>query len=186
MIKTNLFKTHLIALLTLTLINCNSDDSLNNEYENYTGNYEIISYKSNVAVDLNNDNITSLELTNEIDSFGSNDLEIKSNIISLFLPKTWITFQYPSSPEGSVEFIDYGFGTNYQYEDNSFLIETKSYVEKSYIDNIENDKNVTLTSNLNVVDSNHLKMSISKEYYDFSTNEWIMLNIEIVFEKNNI
>ncbi len=186
MIKRNLFKTHLIILLSLTLINCNSDDSLNKEYEKYTGNYEIISFKSNVAVDLNNDYISSKELTNEINSFGLHDLEIKSSIISFFFPKTWITFQYPSSPEGSVEFLDYGFGTKYQYENNSFSLENKSYVEESYIDNIENNKNVTLISDLNVIDSNHLEMSISKEYYDFRTSEWIMLDIDIIFKKSNI
>ncbi len=186
-----LLKPHLIILLVLVFTNCDNDDTLNDEYEQYTGNYKIISFKSNIAVDLNNDNITSEELTNEINSFDFNDLEIRPNdyqsnstkLISFFFPKTWITFQYPSKPEGSVEFLDYGFGTTYKYENNSFSLDDNNYIEQSYIDNIESNKSVTINSDLDVVDSTHLKISISKEYYDFITNNWIMLDIDVVYKK---
>lgn len=170
---------------------CINDDPTDDLYKQYSGNYKIVSFKSNVAVDLNKDNIASKELTEEIDSFDLNDLEIRpkeyqsnpAKLISFFFPKTWITFQYPSSPEGSVEFIGYGFSTTYQYANNSFSLEDKSYIEESYIDNIKSDKNVIINSDLNIIDSNHLSLSMSKEYYDFNSNDWIMLDIEVVYER---
>lgn len=181
MIKKQLLKIYLFFLIIATSISCNTDDS--SEADKYAGNYEIISYKSNIPVDLNNDSVISQELRNEINSFKPGDLEIRSNLISFFFPKTWISFQYPSEPKGNVEFSDYGFGTNYTYKNNTFLLENKNYIENSYIDNIESNKNVTINDDLVVIDSNHLKMSISKEYYDFSKEKWIMLDIEIMFEK---
>ncbi|WP_156109116.1 hypothetical protein [Polaribacter sp. Hel1_85] len=181
--KKKLFNPILITLFTFMLFSCESDDNINNEVELYTGRYKIISFKSNTEVDLNNDNISSEELTNEINSFDLNDLEIKPNLISFFFPKTWISFQYPSSPEGSIEFIGYGFGTNFEYEDNLFSLKEKSYIEESYIDNVESNKNVTINCNLIVIDDNHIKTSISKEYYDFNSNNWVLLNIDVIYEK---
>jgi len=184
MIEKKLFTSNLIILLALIFFSCsNHDSTLNNDSELYTGTYKIVSFKSNAEVDLNNDNISSEELTSEINTFDFNDLEIRSDLISFFFPKTWISFQFSSSPEGIIEFLDYGFGTTYQYENNSFSLKEKNYVEESYIDNIESNKNVRISSNLIVIDSNHLKTSISKEYYDFNSNDWIMLDIEVIYEK---
>lgn len=74
---------------------------------------------SDVAVDLNNDKILSNELVDEIYILKNNQtfLDIIQNksqnnikLISIFLPKTHITYEYPSSPEGSVQdFSRYGF-----------------------------------------------------------------------------
>ena len=191
MTKKNSLKLHLMILLTLMFLSCSNDDSIDEVYKQYTGNYKIISFKSNVAVDLNDDNIASKELTEEINSFDLNDLEIRPHeyqsnpvkSISFFFPKTWITFQYPNAPEGSVEFIGYGFLTTYEYVNNSFSLKDNSYIEESYIDNIKSDKNVAINSDLNVIDRNHLNISISKEYYDFNSNDWIMLDIEVIYEK---
>lgn len=194
MIKKKLITPLLITVLSLTFFSCDKDEIQDNEYEQYVGNYKIISFKSNTAVDLNKDNNVSKELVNEIDSFELNDLEIRPNeyqtssakLISFSFPKTWITFDYPSEPEGSVEFIGYGFSTIYEYINSSFSLKQNSYTEESYIDNIESNKNVTITSPLNVIDNNHLKMSIAKEYYDFNSNDWVMLDIEVLYEKQEI
>ncbi|UZR99604.1 hypothetical protein [Chondrinema litorale] len=181
MINKKILRLYLIIFITPFLVNCSNEDVIDNEQ--YVGNYKIISFQSNIAVDLNKDGITSEELVNEINTFDFNDLEIKPNLLSFFFPKTWITFQYPSSPEGSIEFIDYGFGTTYQYEKNSFSLNGKSYVEEAYIDNTQSNKTVMINSNLIIIDHNHLKISISKEYYDFNSNQWTLLDIDAIYGK---
>lgn len=42
------------------------NSSYSEEFQKYTGSYKIISYMSDVAVDLNNDKILSNELVDEI------------------------------------------------------------------------------------------------------------------------
>ena len=184
-------KNFKLFFLLLLIISCNSDDISNDKFEQYTGHYKIVSFIADVAVDLNNDNITSTELTNEINSFDFNDLEIRphdnlsneTKLIYFFFPKTWITFQYNSEPNGFVEFIPYGFGTRYEFENNSFILKNNNYIELSYIDNVESNKTVSINSDLTIIDDMHLELSLNKEYYDFNNDEWIMLNIKVVYEK---
>lgn len=189
--KKNPLKFYFSLAFLLALLSCSNDEPLDNQLEQYAGNYQIVSFESNVAVDLNNDGNASEELLDEISSFGRNDLEIRpavaqtnqAKLLSFFFPKTWITFQYPSSPEGSVEFLDYGFATHYEFDGSTFLLEDKRYIEASNIDNIETNRTVTITSELQVINSDHLSMSIAKEYYDFSSGEWVLLNIAVTYEK---
>ena len=192
MIKKNLLKPYLMILITSIFLNCSDDDVADNVFKQYTGNYKIVSYRANLPVDLNNDGVTSVELTNEITSFSFGELKVSptemqrnsAKLVSFLFPKTWITFQYPDSPEGSVQFLRYGFATFYEFTNNSFYLKDTSYVEDLNIDNVESDKLVILNGQIDVVDSNHLKMSISKEYYDFNTSGWIRLAIDVIFEKN--
>ncbi|MEQ9218284.1 MAG: hypothetical protein RLO17_09595 [Cyclobacteriaceae bacterium] len=191
MTKKKLCKACLLILLTSIIFSCTEEDVPNNAFKQYAGNYKSISFKSNVAVDLNNDGFASEQLTSEINSFSYGDLEIRphdyqlndAKLVSFRLPKTWMTFEYPGSPDGSVQFIGYGFTTTYQFMNGAFVLAENSYLEKSYTDNIESNKNVTLNSELLIIDDNHLKISISKEYYDFNSSDWIMLDIEVVYER---
>ena len=177
-----------LFFLLAVLVSCHSEDISNNKY---TGHYKIVSFTSNIAVDLNNDNITSFELINEIDSFDYSDLEIRphtdqtneTKLISFFFPKTELTFQYPSEPNGYVQFIPFGFGTTYEFENNTFVLTNNNYIEQAYIDNVESNKIVSLNSNLNIIDDTHLKLLLSKEFYDFNNYNWIMLNIEVFYER---
>ncbi len=184
-----------LFLLMLITIGCESND-LNydsQKFRKYTGKYTIISFKSDIAVDLNKDNIISTELTNEINSFDYRyDLLIKptnnkSNVklLGFSFPKTYITFESPGQPEGSVQFLSYGFLTPYQFKDGIFKLKDTTYIEHAYIDKIEADKVVSLNSNLIVVDAHHLKLKLKKEYYDFNTADWIRLNIEVLYKKKS-
>lgn len=189
---TKLMRYYKLFFLLLIVLGC-EDDDLNDdqEFRKYTGDYIIVSFKSDVAVDLNKDDIASYELTNEINTFGYDDLRIRPNgnesgdkkLLNFLFPKTFITFKSPGQPEGRVEFLDYGFGTFYQFKDNIFKLKDTSYVEGAYIDNVEADKVVNLDRNLMVVDPDHLKFTIHKEYYDFITDDWIRLNIEVLYKK---
>lgn len=182
---------YFIILLTLFLWNCGDSTDTDSQLDAYAGNYQIVSFRSDIPVDLNNDGITSQELVNEINSFSSNDLEIRptdlqsnpTQLALFFFPKTWITFDDPGSPEGHIEFLDYGFSTTYHFDNNAFYLEDKSYEEEALIDNIESHRAVTLTTDLHVIDGRHLGLSISKEYYDFNANEWVRLAINLIYEK---
>ena len=172
----------------------NDNENTVNNSSKYIGNYQIVSYKSDLEVDLNDDQIASSELMEEIDYYfieGLPDLEIKPNpemqnnskLISLFLPKTNITFQDPGKPQGNVMFSRYGFTTVFNYKNNSFLLSDDQYIESDYIDNIESNRKTIIDSEINVIDETHLKMNVSKEYYDFKTKKWSLLNIHITLKK---
>lgn len=191
MINQKSIKSYVIILLALFLVAC-GDDPLDQEFEQYTGQYTIVSYKSDIAVDLNNDKSSSNELTDEITSFNFVDLEVRplenstnsAQLLSFFFPKTWLS---PDAETGGSEdwanYISYGFGTTYHYENNSFVLKDKSYLEQGSNGREDVNRTVTINSDLEVVDSDHLKLLISKEYYDFKTGSWIMLDIEVVYER---
>ena len=157
----------------------------------YAGHYKITSFKSDIAVDLNDDQVSSHELVNEIDGFDFEDLEIRphpdtdnsTKFISLFLPKTDLTFQFPNHPQGYPRFVKYGFGTRYTLEAGKIKLEENTYIEKSRVDNEENNRTVTMGEYISLIDAYHLKASVAKEYYDFKDKRWKLLNIEILFEK---
>ncbi len=185
----------LILMFTLLLGNCSENEIIDDTLKQYTGHYSVVSYKSNTAIDINNNGILTNELVDQIPAFGFNDLEIrpheyqtnKSKLISFTFPKTNITFDYDHNPEGFVTgFVKYGYGTFFKFENNSFLLEKKSYTENLYIDNVRSDKEVFITSDLEIIDKNHLKISISKEYYDFSSTSWKRLEIDVIYERFTI
>ncbi len=62
------------------------------------------------------------------------------------------------------------------------VIKDSSYTESNYTGNKENKKNVSI-ENLKIIDYNRLSTNITKSYYDFSTKQWIELNIEVIFQK---
>lgn len=181
-----------ILFLSLLVMACDSDDQATDvRYRQYTGNYKIVSFKSDIAVDLDHDGIASNELMDEIGTFDSRyDLKIRPNdnesskirLLDFSFPKTYLRFS-PTFPEGRVSFLGYGFTTRYQFENSSFKLEDTSYVEHAYINNVEADKTVYLNSHLKILDPTHLTLTINKKFYDFSINEWIMLEIEVVYEK---
>ena len=184
-----------LLLIFYILTGCTNDnENTVNNSSKYIGNYQIVSYKSDLEVDLNDDHIASSELMGEIDYYfieSLPDLEIKPNpemqnnskLISLFLPKTNITFQDPGKPQGNVLFSRYGFGTTFNFKNNNFVLNDDQYVELDYIDNVQSNRKTLIDSQINVIDETHLKMNISKEYYDFRTKKWSLLNIHIILKK---
>ncbi|MGO4772213.1 hypothetical protein ACEN2I_11145 [Flavobacterium sp. W22_SRS_FK3] len=184
-----------LLLIFPILIGCSSENENTNEnVSKYTGNYQIISYKSDIEVDLNDDNIASSELIKEIDYYfieGFPDFEIRPNadtqneakLVSLFLPKTNITFQDPGKPQGKVMFSRYGFTSTFNFKNNNFILNDDQYLESDYIDNVHSNRKTIIDSEINIIDETHLKMKLSKEYYDFKTKKWSLLNILIILKK---
>lgn len=180
-------KLLLASILTLTFLGC-SDDNDDFTKENLVDYYNIISYKSDKYVDLNNDKKTSTNLMDEIDILNKeeNFLEIRPNIniISFNIPLTLINYDYPSAPDGYANFVKYGFLTPTTLSDKVIVIKNNSYIESNYTGNVISKKNVSI-ENLKILDNNRLSTTITKSYYDFSTKQWIELNIEVIFQKNN-
>ena len=178
-------------LLSTILMCCSDDDSMDNNFAQYTGNYDLVSFRSDMAVNLNGDGTITKELLDEITTLGDLDLEIRPTLsqtnqvklISFFFPSSRVSFQYPGILEGSVEFFDYGFGTTYEFLDKNFHLMRYSYSEDLFVDNVQEKRSVFLDSHLSVKKNDQLGISISKEYYDFNTREWIRLNISVTYGK---
>ena len=177
-------KLLLASILTLTFLGCSDDDDFSKE--NLVDYYNIISYKSDKYVDLNNDKKTSTNLMDEIDILNKeeNFLEIRPNIniISFNIPLTLINYDYPSAPDGYANFVKYGFITSTTLSDKTFVIKDNIYTESNYSGNEVNKKNVSI-QNLKILDNNQLSTTITKSYYDFNTKRWVELNIEVIFQK---
>ena len=181
----------ILALATLFFLSCDSEFKPDNNYEKFTGNYNIISYRSNIPVDLNNDGETSTELVKEIYSFDLPYLEIrpheyqdnKVKLISFSFPKQDFSFPLPGIKGDHIYFTSSGFGTLYVFEFNKYKLEQDSYSETHFLDNAYVEMPVELSSDLRVVDDNHMRVFITKKYYDFDTYEWVLLDIEVLYER---
>lgn|GEM_PF-407343 len=181
---TNYFKLLLASSIILINFGCKDDDGFSEE--DVVDTYNIVSYIANIPVDLNNDKKTSTNLMDEIEILNKqeNFLEVrpKVKIISFNFPLTLLNYDYPSIPDGYANFVKYGFATSTTLSDKVMVIKDSSYTESNYTGNKENKKNVSI-ENLKIIDNNHLSTNITKSYYDFSTKQWIELNIEVIFQK---
>ncbi|MCT3693410.1 hypothetical protein HZQ92_17725 [Elizabethkingia anophelis] len=185
-----------LLFIPFILAGCSQRDensTYSEEFQKYTGSYKIISYMSDLAVDLNNDKILPNELVDEIYILKNNQtfLDIIQNksqnnikLISMFLPKTHITYEYPSSPEGAVQdFSRYGFLSELEFNPDTFHLMKNKYIENGTIDNVEYNKTVLIDKQIKIINSKQLQAFVVKEYFDFNTKSWKALNIKIIFEK---
>ncbi len=180
----NYFKLLFASSIILISFGCKDDDGFSEEH--VVDTYNIVSYKANIPVDLNNDKKTSTNLMDEIDILDKQEsfLEVRPKVNSIYFnfPLTIINQDYPSAPEGYANFVKYGFATSTTLSDEVIVIKDNSYTENNYTGNKENKKNVSI-ENLKILDNNRLSTNITKSYYDFSTKQWIELNIEVIFQK---
>jgi hypothetical protein len=131
-----------LILATLLLVSFSNDKETNVDpiIEKIVGNYAVVSFTSNIAVDLNNDDTVSTDLKNQIRNFNSHDLTIRPNpfylndipFISFSIPKTYIEFGSPSFPDGYSAFAKYRFSTYYTVQNNEIILEESSYIEYVY------------------------------------------------------
>ncbi len=169
----------ILSLSTIT-ISCSKDDYEIQRYA-FAGFYQVQTMQSDKLVDLNGDSQKSRDLKSEINNYFNDfkyDFEIRPNqtndtedkLISIYFPEPSISFDYPSSPNGSVEYARNVVGFRYEYQNKQFkLFQTDN--EFAVIDKIE------------LLDSGKIKSTIHKDYYDFETQNWINLKIEIEYVK---
>jgi len=188
---------NLIKLITLVLIltSCKGKKDAfieNQELEKYVGSYEIISFKSDIAVDLNGDGISSRELLDEINNynFDFKDLEISyyanssTKLISFLIPRTALTFISPDEP--SVQFIKSSFITAYTREEDAIRLTENTFAVEEYIGTMKREWTITFGEQIILIDANHLKGTVVKEYYDLKDKRWKLLHIDILYERKNI
>lgn len=176
---------YLISSVTLfvclLIISCNKNDENTNELF-FSGFYKIDKMQSLELIDLNNDGQFSYDLKNEIDNYFNNDvydLEIRPNytndtqdkLISIYLPEPYLYFDNPSNPNGYVEYARGAFGITYEYNENILLNDQSESTE------------IGLVTAFELIENSQIKATISKKYYDFGSNAWKDLNIEIVYIK---
>ncbi|OJJ15425.1 hypothetical protein BKI52_39100 [marine bacterium AO1-C] len=188
-----------LIILVLILASCKGKkDAAENlaaeeqELKKYVGFYEIISFKSDIAVDLNGDGISSYELLGEFKDydFYFKDLEISyypknsAKLISFLIPRTALTFIGPDEP--SVQFAKYAFITKYTQEEGAIRLTENTFVVEDYIDNLKRTWTITFGEQITLVDANHLKATVAKEYYDLKDKRWKLLHIDILYERKYI
>ena len=168
----------LIALITFSSCNQNDNEIDDNSI---SGFYKIESINSKILVDLNGDLQKSFDLKNEINDYFNNydyDLEIRPNftnetdfkLISFYFPEPSLSFDYPGHPNGFVEYAKNSVGFQYQFNNNKFLI-------------IEPENDFIIIDKIELVDNGKIKSTILKDYYDFDRQNWIKLEIEIIYNK---
>jgi hypothetical protein len=173
-------KYYFVFILLITLSSCNQNGT-EIEESLITGFYKIETMSSDKLVDLNGDTQKSYDLKSEINDYFNDlayDLEIRPNytndtktkLISLYFPEPYLTYEYPSHPNGFVEYGKSGVGFTYEFKDNRFLLDgsNNEFVSIDKIELLENGK---------------ISSMISKDYYDFSIQNWTNLKIEIMYSK---
>ncbi|WP_141719738.1 hypothetical protein [Roseivirga misakiensis] len=177
-----IFKHTLFFFAILIFTSCDNEDS-DVDINTISGFYSIESMTSAVAVDLNGDDEKSTDLKSEIvDYFNdqSYDLEIRPNatndtefkLISIYFPEPNLSFDYPSQPDGYVEYAKNSVGYQYEFDNSEFKL-------------MPSDNEFIEVLSLELVDQGKIQSTISKDYYDFEIQDWRTLKINIIFSRLN-
>lgn len=125
--------------------------------------------------DLNNDDVLNSNMLFEFSNYFNNtyDLEIKarknSSLLSFYLPKQNVAFDYLCCPDGFVEFTKGGFTVS--------IVKDQDSISNYYIDN-ENKINSFIKSG-----ENTYVLTLEKEYLNFDTNLFLKRIFEIKYER---
>lgn len=159
------------------LLSCEKDVEVEGGFKKDTF-FKIIEFKiSENSIDINNDNISNSNMLLEFLNYFDNtfDLQIQKNnnssLISFYIPKQNVFFDYVCCPSGYVEFSKYGFTIN--QEKNQVVIENEI---------IENGINIISFSKLS---NSSYQLILEKKYYDFSLNAESSNIYEIKYEMIN-
>ncbi|MEZ0007364.1 hypothetical protein ABH942_002745 [Flavobacterium sp. 28YEA47A] len=170
-------KIMFLFLCFTVIFSCENDSKIEGEIkrDSYFRITEFIISEN--SIDLNNDNIMNTNMFLEfLNYFNSTyDLQIKTNknssLLSFYLPKQNIFFDYLCCPNGYVEFSKNGFTIN--------MNRTQTRLENQIIDN---ENKVILFSKLN--DSSY-KLILEKKYFDFNSNSLSAKIYEIKYDMIN-
>ena len=146
----------------------------------YDGFYEIESMTSNQNVDLNNDSVNSQNLLEEIPNyFDNNSFDIEIRKLEKIDPFELLLAIYLPEPN---ELIDQPFSTIY-YSRKAYF-ERINPVDNQMLLNNEFEINNTLTLvELSVMENDRISARLNQRFYDFQTNSWRNLDIEIRYKK---
>ncbi|MGB3775853.1 MAG: hypothetical protein WA951_11405 [Leeuwenhoekiella sp.] len=148
------------------------------------GFYKIESIHSDTPVDLNGDSQRSEDLMTEIDYYFTNsiyDMDIRPNytndtddkLISIYFPEPYLTFDVPSNPNGSVEYVKNGIAFRYVLQNGQLELD-------------ETENEFIVINNMELLGFGSIGARMSKAYYDFSTKKWLNLKLEIIYSKKDL
>jgi hypothetical protein len=170
-------KKNIIMLIAFQLLflSCTDDNDIIGDNK-VSKEFKITSFKSfENQIDINNDNITNSNMLLEIENyFNSADLETKEFdneiLISFYIPKQNIYYDYNCCPSGYVEFSKNGF---------TLLTNKDIVVEDVIIDEENRIINFSKISDLKY------KLILQKKYFNFDLMQFDFVNFEILFELSN-
>ena len=157
------------------------------------GQYRIVSFEANEAVDLDNNKVLSRDLMTEILEVNNKfpHLEIRPNeldqtrveLLSFFFPRTVLSYGREVTKLDFANFANGGFSIEFTFKNDAFIPKEKSYTEFGYDNNVKTNHEVKILSDVEVVSDTQLKTTIEKSYYDFATYSWKKLNINVLYER---
>jgi hypothetical protein len=163
------------------------------------GYYQMESLQTDLAVDLDNDGISSMDAMAQISQVNfisqynfkapNTYMEIRPTenqtvyLQHLYVPfpHPRITFEYTNSPNGRVSYLSNGlnaFGYGYRYDRKTKAI----HLDRSQVQEC-NEKQWGKLVDIKVLDQDRLQLLVSKDYYDFSQAGWIRLQLTAVYRK---
>ena len=184
------------SVLLLVFLSCSTDDS-DGFVDALSGYYKIVSVTSDTPLDLNNDGFSSHDFYAEIsglhtttngDKFQFYDFESiqnymeirptelqnnKAQLIDFKFPHQYIGYMSDNTPflhEYLRSFI------NYSYK----IVDNQVQLSNGYLDEVEGIGEVT---SLHVLDENYLKATMIKNIFDFQTNQWVKVQLDVTYLK---
>ena len=185
---------YFLSICALVFISACSDDTDVEKAPSIAGFYKISSMTADIAVDLDNNGVVSANLIAEIPYYFDSvqyDLQItptaytdqpNNRLITVYLPNTNLSLDYPGEPNGYSTFSRSGFSNGYLYNESSQII--------SILRGEQNDAYEAEFGRLESLGNygdNQLIGLIKKNYYDYSSGSWKVLAISCIYYKvNNI
>jgi hypothetical protein len=186
---TNMKKVFLLIII-FQFISCSNEEIQNSEID-FDGYYKIESISSIKSVDLNNDDISSFNLLEEIPNYFENysyDLVIrkleKTNPFELsfgfYLP---VPNEYIDKSFGTIDYNRYAFFESITPYENVKLINHR--LEFKLINHNMETGSVISINELKKMTNNKIYSKFIQKFYDFKNRSWKDLEIEIIYTKVN-
>ncbi|MCF6280403.1 MAG: hypothetical protein L3J14_08660 [Flavobacteriaceae bacterium] len=174
-------KKVLIIITLFIFISCSNNASeIITEKTDFSGLYKIESIVSTENVDLNDDNISSTNLMNEIPNYFENaDYDFIIRNLEKTDPYELLLSIYLPVPN---EFIDEDFGL-IDYNRYSSFIRINPFSKDKLINEEMEISNSTILNEMVILDNNIIESKSIQIFYDFSTNNWRNLEIKIRYLK---
>jgi len=175
-------KKVLILIITIVIfISCSNNESeIITEKTDFSGLYKIENIISTENVDLNDDNISSTDLMNEIPNYFENaDYDLIIRNLGKTDPYELLLSIYLPVPN---EFIAEDFGL-IDYNRYSSFIRINPFSKNKLINEGMEISNSTILNEMVVLDNSIIESKSTQVFYDFSTNIWRNLEIKIRYLK---
>ncbi|WP_417884914.1 hypothetical protein [Zunongwangia sp.] len=173
-----------LSIFVIFVISCSTSDQEDKSIPLYSGRYKITSFESSKAVDLNNDGTSNMDLSKETAFFFTNsiyEIEIRpmidqdnyAKLISFSFPEASLSFYDSERTDYNLDYIDASFGTSYEEVDGHVVLEQNEFDPFGAIENFELDNHT----------ETQIHLTLYKDYYNFESDSWEELKIEVGYKK---